>query len=125
MKTNELVRQLQEIDPSGELECCINNHDILFVERTRAFYDGPLEILVRDTKGQVVGGVLRRIGEKVRVRLLDLESAVWDWDSNPAFVKKYGRFPIEIEAIDETDRRYLEQTVQRWREAATAETDAS
>ena len=125
MKTKELIRQLQEIDPSGELECCISNHDILFVERIGAFYDGPLEILVRDTRGEVVGGILRRIGEKIRIHVLDLAGAVSDWDSSPALVEKYGRFPIKIEASDETSRRYLEQMVQSWQDAATSETDAS
>ena len=48
MKTSELIRLLQEADPSGEVECCIDNHDIYSVELWPAFYDGALEILVRD-----------------------------------------------------------------------------
>lgn len=31
MKTAELVRQLREADPSGELECVVGSHNIHFV----------------------------------------------------------------------------------------------
>jgi len=48
MKTKELIRQLQEQDPTGEAECCINNQDIHFVEALPAYYDGALEVLTRD-----------------------------------------------------------------------------
>ncbi len=55
MKTKELIRQLQREDPSGELECCVDNSDIFFVEHLPAYYDGCLEVLVRDKSSELKG----------------------------------------------------------------------
>ena len=35
MKTNKLIELLQKADPSGDLEVCIDNHDIHFVENNK------------------------------------------------------------------------------------------
>jgi hypothetical protein len=35
MKTKEVIRQLQKQDPSGELEVCVNNEDIFFIEEEK------------------------------------------------------------------------------------------
>jgi hypothetical protein len=114
MKTRELIRRLQEADPSGETECCVDNHDIFFVERQFAFYDGALEILIRDPTRQpnydVVGGIIRRTGEKVRIHVLSLEDAIFD--------SKDGQLPVEIEAADDVSRKSIEENVQRWRDDA-------
>jgi len=123
MKTKELIRQLQEADPSGELECCIDNNDILFVHVYPAFYDGTLEVLIRNSNGQAAGGILRRVGKKVRIHYLGLEDAVLDWDSRPPEGSTQ-TFPIEIEAGDEASRQRLEQEVQRWRDAAKSERES-
>lgn len=114
MKTNELIRLLQEADPSGEVECCIDNHDIYSVELWPAFYNGFLEILVRDPSLRpyydVVGGIIRRTGQKIRLRSLPLEDAVWD-----AVDKD---FPIDIEETHVETRQHIEKEVQKWREEA-------
>jgi hypothetical protein len=114
MKTRELIRQLQEVDPSGETECCVDNHDIFFVERQFAFYDGALEILVRDPARQpyydVVGGIIRRTGEKIRIHVLSLEDAIFEIEGRP--------FPIEIQTTDDVSRKILEETIQRWHDDA-------
>ncbi len=114
MKTGELIRLLQEADPSGEVECCIDNHDIYSVELWPAFYDGALEILIRDPSLRpnydVIGGIIRRTGQKIRLRSLPLEDAVWD--------AKGQEFPITIEETDPQTRFYIEQEVQKWRDEA-------
>lgn len=92
MKTKELIRQLQEADPSGELDCCMETTtDIDFVERLPAFYDGIQEILVRDPNKDredynIVGGIFTGEGVKVCIRSYSIEDALWDYD---------GKFPIE------------------------------
>jgi hypothetical protein len=114
MKTSELIRLLQEADPSGDVECCIDNHDIYSVERWPAFYDGALEILIRDPSlrpyYEVIGGIIRRTGQKIRLRSLPLEHAVWD--------ARGQEFSITIEETDPQTRFYIEQEVQRWRDEA-------
>lgn len=115
MKTSELIRLLQEADPSGELECCIDNHDIYSVELWPAFYDGFLEILVRDLSLRphydVVGGIIRRTGQKIRLRPLPLEDAVRDAADKD--------FPIDIVETHVETRQQIEKVVQKWREEAT------
>jgi hypothetical protein len=48
MKTRELIRLLQDADPSGDIECCVGNHDIVSVGVEPAYHDGCLQVLVRD-----------------------------------------------------------------------------
>ena len=91
MKTKELIRQLQEADPSGELNCCVGTtSDIYCVERLPAYYDGTQEILVRDPKIKdcynVVSGIFTGDGIKVCIQPYSIEDALWDADGN---------FPIE------------------------------
>ncbi len=116
MKTRELIRRLQEVDPSGETECCVDHHDIFFVERQFAFYNGALEILVRDPAHQpyydVVGGIIRRTGEKIRIHVLSLEDAIFEAEGRP--------FPVEIQTTDDASRKILEESIQRWRDDARA-----
>lgn len=48
MKTADLVRLLQEADPSGELEVTVGKTDIWFLQVLPCYYDGYVEILKRD-----------------------------------------------------------------------------
>lgn len=58
----------------------------------------------------VVGGVIRRAGQKIRLRSLPLEDAVWDAVNKD--------FPIDIEVTDIETRQYIEKEVKKWREEA-------
>jgi hypothetical protein len=118
VKTRELIRQLQEADPSGELECCVGNHDIHFVERWPAFYDGALQILVRDPNKSgynIVGGIVQCSGEKVQIHTLSLEDCLFEQLD----------FPIEIRGADETLRRYVEDRIEKWRQNVKRELEAA
>ena len=48
MKSKELIRLLQEEDPSGEVEVCVQNFDILGIHTEPAYWDGSLQVLMRD-----------------------------------------------------------------------------
>ena len=48
MKSKEVIRRLQELDPTGDTEVCVGNQDILFIEEEEAYYDGCLEVLLRN-----------------------------------------------------------------------------
>ncbi len=48
MKTKEVIRRLQEADPSGELECVVGGTDIYFMQREAMYYDGTPVLLVHD-----------------------------------------------------------------------------
>ena len=109
MKTKELIRQLQEADPSGELECCVGNADIFFVDVEPAYWDGCLQVLKRDPAKapyyDVVGAKYTSKGNKVVVRPLSIRDAILD-DEN---------LPVEFDVGDSWQERY-QQFVQKHRE---------
>jgi hypothetical protein len=109
MKVKELIRQLQEADPSGELECCVDNIDIHFVSRWPANYDGSFEVLVRDpniTGFNITGGIIQCEGEKVQIRTLSLEDCLSEFDLN---------FPIDVNCNDSNGRKQADQRIKRLR----------
>lgn len=83
MKTKELIRQLQEADPTGEIECCVGNADIHFVQRLPAYYDGTLEVLVRDPEKRpfcdIVSGKRVSTGQKVNIHFMPIADAISEW----------------------------------------------
>lgn len=106
MSTGELIRLLQAQDPTGELPVCIDNADVHFVTRTEAYYDGRLQQIVRDERGQAVSARVTSQGDKVRIYVFDLESQLF----------KDPDFPIEVEGSP-----WVHEEVQRWRESARRE----
>jgi hypothetical protein len=114
MKTKELIRLLQEEDPSGEEEVCVGNEDIYVVEKKEAYWDGCLQVLKHDeSKGEyysIVGGEFRSKGYKISIRTVPLDNVVMDHAING--------IPCEITYDSEyTERRY-KNAVKRWREDA-------
>jgi len=108
MKTKELIRQLQEADPSGELECAIGgNIDIMSVYEMPAYYDGYLEILERDHSKDpyynVSGGIITGKGQKIKIEGYSIEDAILD-DAD---------FPVKF--IGEHCDRYR-KSVEKYRE---------
>lgn len=80
MKTKELIRLLQEIDPEGETECCIANHDIYYLDKLPAYWDGILEILQRDPSKapyyDICGAKYTSKGYKINIRSLSITDAI-------------------------------------------------
>lgn len=98
MKTKELIRRLQEEDPSGEIEVCVGNVDIHFVERMPAYYDGSLQVLKRDENNKyynIVGGKYVRNGEKVSIHILSITDAI----SNACSVDR--KFDVDYSQLSE------------------------
>jgi hypothetical protein len=79
MKTKTLIKLLQENDPSGELECCIENADILDVWREPAYYDGCLQVLIRDEENKVIEGKIIGTGTKVIVYSQSISDVLLDY----------------------------------------------
>jgi hypothetical protein len=79
MKTKRLIELLQKADPSGELECCIGNADIHYVERMEAYWDGRLQVLQRDESNpyyNIVGAKYTCKGDKVKIHPLSIHDAI-------------------------------------------------
>ena len=78
MKVKHLIKRLQELDPTGEIEVSVGNDDILLLKKKSASEDGFQQILIRDEaamghivveskmmKYDVVGVKLVAKGEKI------------------------------------------------------------
>ena len=79
MKTRELIAQLNECDPTGELEVCIGNVDIHFVGKEPAYYDGCLQVLKRDEACEyynIIGAEFRSGGFKIVINELNIADAL-------------------------------------------------
>jgi len=70
---------LQEADPTGEIECCIDNMDIHFVDRMPAYWDGTLQLLQRDHDCKyynVIGAKYTSRGDKIKIKYLSITDAI-------------------------------------------------
>lgn len=108
MKTKELIRQLQEADPSGELHVCVGNIDISFVSREPAYYDGRQEILECDENCGIRHARITGHGQKIQIHTLSIDDAIFQDPS----------LPVEIDTGNpQTDREY-KAMVLKWRKEA-------
>jgi hypothetical protein len=108
MKTKDLIRELQANDPEGEAEVCIGNVPIHFVERLPAFYDGPLQVLIRDESRNyynVIGAKYVRTGLKVEIHTHSISDAIIE---NPDLPVDYSALsdPNKVRTHHEKLRRY-------------------
>jgi len=98
-----------ESDPSGELEVCVGNVDIHFVERQPSYYDGCIQVLKRDESlsgYNIVGAELRSKGDKLSIHTYSIEDMFLDNHDAPVTYDD----PV-------TEQRYVEP-VQKWRDEA-------
>jgi len=109
MKTKELMRQLQEADPSGELECSVGNVDIHFVAPDRAYWDGSQQVLARDEAKapyyNIVGAKYADRGTKVVINTLSIEDAI----GNDAGL------PVDFSELSTNRRADYEKAVEEYR----------
>lgn len=80
MKTKDLIAMLQKEDPSGEVEVCVNNHDIYFAEMMEAYWDGKLQLIVRDESKKpyyhIVGAKVVATGAKIKLHTMGVEDII-------------------------------------------------
>jgi hypothetical protein len=102
MKTKELIKQLQELDPTGETEVSCGNHDIWIVEMLPAYYDGRLQLLIRDPEltgkcFDIIGAKYVSKGQKIKLTSMGVTDVLWD---NPDAIVEY---PAGDERYRESD----------------------
>jgi hypothetical protein len=76
MKTAELIKRLQDIDPSGEEQCCIQNGDIWFIEKTEAYYDGRLQVFEFDSARRPISAKRESSGSKIVLHPIHISDAI-------------------------------------------------
>jgi hypothetical protein len=80
VKTKELIKQLQEADPSGELEVNAAGEDILYVDRLPGYYDGCYEVIKRNDDGDTISIEVKTTGEKIIIKTEGIKDAIADND---------------------------------------------
>lgn len=85
MKTKELIKLLQQEDPSGEEEVCIDNQPVWYVQRMPAYYDGTLvryEPPLLSDSSYLCPEKIHFITEGVKIDIMycNWKNIVWDSD---------------------------------------------
>lgn len=74
MKTKELIEELKEVDPEGELDVVLKNGDaVIAVDATYGFWDGPYGVY-KDNKSYT----LKNTGQKLILYSINEEDMVFD-----------------------------------------------
>jgi GrpB-like predicted nucleotidyltransferase (UPF0157 family) len=121
MKTKELIKLLQEEDPSGELECNVDGKDIYFVEKIPGYYDGAYKVLIRDDskKNQYnINGIsIRRDGWKVVLKTMGYDDVLLD---NPDAIVEYSdlqtkqQYEESVESTRKENRELIEKVTKQF-----------
>ena len=94
MTTAELIKKLQEEDPSGELQVVVGNIPIYTVDNVEAYWDGRLQMLIqdhnRDPYYNIVGYKVTSQGRKVRLHTMDLDDVMLDNPDIPVYLEELG-----------------------------------
>jgi hypothetical protein len=99
MKSKEVIRLLQELDPDGETEVCVGNIDIHYIEHLPAYYDGTLQVLQRDENEDgynIIGAKYCRKGNKLCIVPLSISDAIINdssIDSDSTLIVDYSELP--------------------------------
>ena len=79
MKTKELIKLLQESDPNGEYDVCVDNLPVESVCAMDYYWDGIIEFVERDINGKPTdAGWRNNPNQKVRIYIDSVEKAVFD-----------------------------------------------
>lgn len=108
MKTKEVIRLLQECDPSGEEEVLVGNRDIFDIHMEPSYYDGCAQIMIRDPDCEyynIIGAKWTAKGHKIVISGIGIEDVIWN---NPDV-------PVEV---DGGSYERLSQKVEEWRQEA-------
>lgn len=113
MKTKELIRQLTELDPDGEMEVCVDNVDIYFCAIEPSYWDGLQQVLVHDEELRnkcysIIGGKYIVDGSKLVITTMTIEDA---WHEATHQNKD---FPIEVVGGYDHSFDEVKDRVKKW-----------
>ncbi len=104
MKTKDLIKLLQETDPSGELQCSVNGVDIYFAQVKAGYWDGVYQVLIKEKdKCNVIGAEYRSDGDKLCIETYSIKDAMLD-DPN-----------IPVKVVDCFCNKQMQKTINKWR----------
>lgn len=105
MKTKELIKQLQEADPSGECHVRINNEPICSVYSLPGYWDGPYNYLEWDKDRKNPTWIQSTKGDKVDIATVDL---FWlaEW-YNGDWKKMKNHIKVEYDYLDKKHENHF------------------
>jgi hypothetical protein len=113
--TADLIRELQEIDPSGELPVCVGNAEIFYLDIIPTYHDGNLQRLVLDPDCKcynVIGAKYPDGDMKINIRPLSIEDALLNDPDMPidySELYKCYTYPESVERIIKRDEEGREE----------------
>jgi len=118
MKTKELIKELQEIDPDGELEVTVGKSPIYYLETLPSYYDGPRDELIQDQSldphYNITGIRVIRDGYHVCINTMRLDDVLTD---NPDAIVEYDYEPREWDKQQEEHWRNFGRELKEFAEA--------
>lgn len=90
MKTKQLIRLLNEVDPSGEAYVCIDRKPIYFIELKEGYWDGSYNYL--EYKNKQFTWVESTEGNKIDIHTMNLFDFVARFDGDFDKVKNHIKF---------------------------------
>jgi hypothetical protein len=114
MKTKELIKLLQEVDPSGDIEVVVNGAPIHFATTLPAYYDGALQILKANKDDGLISMALTDQGSKVMIYTCDLDDFLFeDPDAEVSVsglsVARELRYRAKIKYLRQKNKEIIEQ----------------
>jgi hypothetical protein len=107
MKSKDLIAKILELDPTGEVECCIGNSDIYHIDILPAYWDGRLQVLEYDESKKpyysVKGGRYQSSGNKIDIAPLPFSDALRNDEKFEIDYSQLGASPEEIERYKKSD----------------------
>jgi hypothetical protein len=109
MKSRELIRLLLEEDPTGETEVSVGNIDIFGVHLEPSYWDGKLQLLIRDESKKpyydVVGGKYCVRGSKITITPMSITDVLWDDPDVPVDYSELGQYAEKYREADDKTRQ--------------------
>lgn len=108
MKSKELIKLLQDLDPAGETEVCVDNLAIFSVYSSPSYWDGPLNIILREDaadKYKITGFKITGRGTKIVIKALLLEDIFLD----------YPDLPVCLDELSESRQKELSVSIEKKR----------
>ncbi len=110
MKSSELIKRIQAIDPSGQMDVCIGNVGVTDVYTSPATEHGWYQVVNRPPNGSITAKYIGQ-GRKLVLHTTSISEILRDYPNT------------EVEVVGEDSHGYRKQVVDDWRGFTLSEVD--
>jgi len=112
MKTKELIKELNKLDPEGNCEINFGGA-ITYLIRIPWYYDGKCSILIKDDEGKIIGirQATAEDGDKINVHTTTVDDMGYDdgWDDTEHTVQGDEHFIQKYQHNKELAKKHKEE----------------